>query len=281
MTFDQLEMLEAVILHGNYRAASEYLHKSQPSLSVGIKNLEEEFGISLFDRSEYRSQLTDQGKIFYQWAKQCLESFRSLSVVGKEMGNKLIEPTISIVLDPLVEFENIQTVFETCLGPKSATELKIRAEILGKGMELVKAKEATFAIGTIAKSHPEIESFPFKKIELIPVATKKVAENYRNFPQIIVSSPDTVGEMSKGPKCFVSDHNMKSKLIIGGFGWGRLAKHEIISEYKTKKLVSIKDPTIRSFHIDLCVMRNTTVPLGPLSKIIWSQLKSPSTSKHK
>lgn len=273
MTFDQLEMLEAVILHGNYRAASEHLHKSQPSLSVGIKNLEEEFGISLFDRSEYRSQLTDQGKVFYQWARQCLESFRSLSVVGKEMGNKLTEPTINVVIDPLVEFENIQSVFETCLGPKSATELRIRSEILGKGMELVKSKEVTFAIGVVPKPHPEIESFPFKKIDLIPVATKKVAESYKNFPQIVVSSPDTMGELSKGPKCYVSDHGMKTKLIIGGFGWGRLAKHEIELEYKSKKLVLIKDPLVRSIHVDLCVMRNMTVPLGPLSKSIWLGLK--------
>lgn len=267
MTFDQLEMLEAVILHGNYRAASEHLHKSQPSLSVGIKNLEEEFGITLFDRSEYRSQLTDQGKVFYQWARECLESFRSLSVVGKEMGNKLVEPAINVILDPLIEFENIQEIFTTCLGPKSATELRIRSEILGKGMELVKDKEATFAIGIMPKTHSSIESFPFKKIDLIPVATKKVAENYKNFPQIVVSSPDSMGELSKGPKCYVSDHSMKTKLIVGGFGWGRLAKHE------AKKLVAIKDSLVKPVHIDLYVMRNIAVPMGPLSKTIWAGLK--------
>jgi DNA-binding transcriptional LysR family regulator len=273
MTFDQLEMLEAVILHGNYRAASEYLHKSQPSLSVGIKNLEEEFGITLFDRSEYRSQVTDQGKVFYQWAKQCLESFRSLSVVGKEMGSKLIEPSINIVLDPLVEFAIIAPIFEVCLGPKSATELKIRSEILGKGMELVVAKEANFAIGTIGKTHPEIESFIFKKIDLIPVAAKNVAASYKNFPQIVVSSPDSLGELSKGPKCYVSDHSMKSKLICGGFGWGRLAKHEIETEFKNTKLVTIKDPQVKAIHIDLYAMRNLTQPMGPLAKKIWTSLK--------
>lgn len=274
MTFDQLEMLEAVILHGNYRTASEYLHKSQPSLSVGIKNLEEEFGITLFDRSEYRSQLTDQGKVFYQWARQCLESFRSLNVVGREMGKKLVEPSIHIVLDPLIEFENIEAIFETCLGPKIPTELKIRSEILGRGMELVINKEVNFAIGTINKSHPEIESFPFKKIDMIPVAVKKVAENYKNFPQIVIQSPDSVGELSKGPKCYVSDHNMKTKLITGGFGWGRLAKHEIENDYKSKKLIAIKDPQVRAIHFELCAMRNINMPMGPLAKKIWGDLKS-------
>lgn len=273
MTFDQLEMLEAVIIHGNYRAASEYLHKSQPSLSVGIKNLEEEFGITIFDRSEYRSQLTDQGKVFYQWAKQCLESFRSLAVVGKEMGTKFVEPSINIVLDPLVQFESIKGVFENCLGPKTPTELKIRSEILGKGMELVINKEANFAIGIKTRSHPEIESYPFKKIDMIPVGVKKIADNYKSFPQIVIQSPDSVGELSKGPKCYVSDHSMKTKLILGGYGWGRLAKHEIENEYKTKKLIVIKDTQVRAIHFDLFVMRNTNMPMGPLSKKIWADLR--------
>lgn len=274
MTYDQLEMLEAVILKGSFRAAAESLHKSQPSLSVGIKNLEEEFNISLFDRSEYRSVLTDQGKIFYQWAKESLEAFRNLHVIAKEMGSNLVEPAISLVIDPLIDFTEIRPVFETCLGPKSATELKIRSEILGKGLELLMKKETTFAIGTLTKSHPEIESFPFKKIAMIPVAVKRVADNYKNFPQIIVSSSDSIGELSKGPKCFVSDHHLKGQLISSGFGWGRLAKHEIEHVYKAKKLIPIKDAQVRSFHFELFLMRNLTVPMGPLAKRIWAELKT-------
>jgi DNA-binding transcriptional LysR family regulator len=275
MTFDQLEMLEAIVKMGNYKAASEHLHKSQPSLSVGIKKLEEEFSITIFDKSEYRSHLTDQGKIFYQWARESLESFRNLTVIAKEMGDQKTEPLINIVIDPLVEFSFIESIFEACLGAKSATELRIRSEILGKGMELVAAKEAHFAIGPILKSHPEIESFPFQKVEMIPVAVKSIADNHKNFPQIIVSSPDSTGTISKGPKCYVSDHSMKTKLILGGFGWGGLAKYEIEAELKSKKLVPIKDSSVKPVSFDLYVMRNKTKPMGPSAKKIWAGLKKP------
>ena len=274
MTYDQLEMLEAVIKMGNYKAAAEHLHKSQPSLSVGIKKLEEEFGIKLFDRSGYRSQLTEQGKVFYHWARETLDSFRNLSVIGNEMGKHHLEPTLAVVIDPLIEFEYIQSIFETCLGPKSPTELKLRSEILGKCQELVLSEEAQFGIGMVTKSHSEIESFPFKRIEMIPVALKRVAESYKNFPQIIVTGPDFGGELSKGPQCHVSDHGMKAKLIVNGFGWGRLARHEIEGEFKTKKLVSIMDAPVTPFSMDLCVMRKKTRPLGPVAKKIWTGLKS-------
>jgi DNA-binding transcriptional LysR family regulator len=37
MTYDQLEMLEAIVEKGSYKAAADHLHKSQPSLSMGFK----------------------------------------------------------------------------------------------------------------------------------------------------------------------------------------------------------------------------------------------------
>jgi DNA-binding transcriptional LysR family regulator len=273
MNFDQLEMLEAVVLKGNYKSASEHLHKSQPSLSVGIKKLEEEFDLVLFDRSEYRSQLTDQGRIFYQWAQESLESFRNLKVIAHEMGELHSEPTIHIVLDPLVEFSRIRGIFETCLGPKSPTELKMRSEILGKGLELILSGEAHFSIGTMSGSHPEIESFLFQKIEMLPVAIKNISGSYKNFPQVVVMSPETSGGLSKGPKCYVSDHSMKTKLILNGFGWGRLGKHEIEHELKSKKLMAIKDSHVKKVEFNLYAMRNKNFPMGPLAKKIWSELK--------
>lgn len=278
MTFDQLEMLEAIVKTGSYKAAADFLHKSQPSLSVGIKKLEEEFGITLFDRSEYRSRLTDQGKIFYQWAQGALESFRNLTVIGREMGDKENEPLINIVLDPLVEFNHIEGIFKTCLGQRAATELNIRTEILGKGMELVLAKESHLAIGTIAKASPELDSFLFQKVEMIPVAVKSVAESYKTFPQIVVSSPDFSGDLTKGLKCYVSDHATKCKLITAGFGWGRLAKTEIEKDLKSSKLVKIKDSVVKPISFDLHAMRNIHQPMGPLMKKIWADLKTKKPS---
>lgn len=273
MTYDQLEMLEAIVVHGNYKAAAEHLHKSQPSLSVGIKKLEEEFGIILFDPLAYRSQLTDQGRIFYQWAQQCLESFRNLSVVGQEMGRSNLEPKINIVVDPLIDFESLRAMFETCVAPNLATELHLQTAILGRGMEQVIDGEAHFAIGMIPKAHPDIESYVFTKIEMIPVAVKKIANQYQNYPQVIVSSPDSSGELTKGPKCFVSDHHMKSKLILSGYAWGRLSKFEIEGEFKNYKLVKVKDAKVRPVSFDLHVMRNVTRAMGPLGKKIWADLR--------
>lgn len=273
MTFDQLEMLEAIIQHGTHKAAAESLHKSQPSLSVGIKKMEEEYGISLFDRSEYRLKLTPQGKVFYRWASECLEAFRNLKVVGQEMGQKKTEPTLTISLDPLVEFDQVHPVFSTCLGPHTVTELTIRSEILDRGMVLVLAGEADLAIGPILRANDKLESFFFRQVEMIPVCSRKLAPDFKKLPQIVVRSSATQGELSKGPKCYVSDHSMKCKLILEGHGWGRLARHEIEEEFKAKSLVKVNDHVVKSFTLDLHVMRNKQKAQGPIAREIWQKLK--------
>ncbi|MBC7465978.1 MAG: LysR family transcriptional regulator [Bdellovibrio sp.] len=72
MTFDQLETLEMIVEKGSFKAAADHLHKTQPSLSVAIKKLEEEFDLKLFNRDQYRPKLTAEGIVFYNWAKQTL-----------------------------------------------------------------------------------------------------------------------------------------------------------------------------------------------------------------
>ena len=52
MELRQLRYAVAVADHLNFRQASRALHVAQPSLSVQIKQLEEEIGVALFIRSK-------------------------------------------------------------------------------------------------------------------------------------------------------------------------------------------------------------------------------------
>ena len=52
MTIIQLEYLLAVASCGSFSKASELCFVTQPSLSMQIKNLEEELGVILLDRTK-------------------------------------------------------------------------------------------------------------------------------------------------------------------------------------------------------------------------------------
>ena len=53
--------------------ASEELHISQPAISQSIKKLEEQIGGTLFLRSNKGMELTEEGKMFYEYVKGALE----------------------------------------------------------------------------------------------------------------------------------------------------------------------------------------------------------------
>lgn len=64
MEIRQLEYFQAVSRLQNFTRAAEELHVSQPSVTNSIHKLEEELGVQLFDRSQKKIALTDEGKAF-------------------------------------------------------------------------------------------------------------------------------------------------------------------------------------------------------------------------
>ncbi len=62
-----------VAKHKHMTRASEELHISQPAISQSIKKLEEELGGTLFLRSNKGMELTEEGKMFYEYVKGALE----------------------------------------------------------------------------------------------------------------------------------------------------------------------------------------------------------------
>lgn len=64
MTLNQLYYFVEVCRVKNVTKAAENLNISQPSLSVAIRNLEQELGVSLFHRNNKKITLTNDGKHF-------------------------------------------------------------------------------------------------------------------------------------------------------------------------------------------------------------------------
>src|SRR5688572_14730232 len=73
MTYDQLSAFLYVAREGSFTAASAALHKSQPAVSKLVRNLEQELGLQLFDRSAYRATLTEAGQRFYERERRARE----------------------------------------------------------------------------------------------------------------------------------------------------------------------------------------------------------------
>ena len=69
MTIIQLEYLLAVANYGSFSLAAEKCFVTQPSLSMQVKNLEEELGVIVLDRSKKPVLPTDAGLAVIRQAK--------------------------------------------------------------------------------------------------------------------------------------------------------------------------------------------------------------------
>jgi DNA-binding transcriptional LysR family regulator len=79
MDLRQLNYFMEIARLASFSKASQHLHLSQPTLSKMIKNLEEELGVPLFDRSTRRIHLTDTGEVLKEQGQLILKAFENLN----------------------------------------------------------------------------------------------------------------------------------------------------------------------------------------------------------
>src|SRR4030042_3996210 len=72
LNFHHLEVFYAVARHLNFSRAAEELYISQPAVSKHVKDLERDLGVDLFRRNGRRGELTDAGRLVYDYAGPAL-----------------------------------------------------------------------------------------------------------------------------------------------------------------------------------------------------------------
>lgn len=75
---DKLEMFIALASEGHFGRAAEALNTSQPTLSAGIKQLEEQLGVQLVIRGSRYGGLTPEGQSALVWARRITADTRQL-----------------------------------------------------------------------------------------------------------------------------------------------------------------------------------------------------------
>jgi DNA-binding transcriptional LysR family regulator len=144
MILHQLKIFQTVAKQGGFSRASKDLHLSQPGISISIKKLEEELGVSLFERLGRSIQLTPAGRIVEEHVGQLMDILAQLQqavdgIKGLQLGQLRCgaATTVGIYLLPklLVQFKQRFPKIEThLLVERSATiEEKILANELDIG----------------------------------------------------------------------------------------------------------------------------------------------------
>jgi DNA-binding transcriptional LysR family regulator len=139
----QLETFLAVAEEKSFSRAAKRLHRTQPAVSQAVRNLEEELGELLLDRSSRDGTLTDAGRLLQEYAQELLnlrnEARQSLVELRQLQKGRLAiaanEYTSLYLLRVLHEFRRVHPMIhiaiQRTLASKVPQQLQEHAAELG------------------------------------------------------------------------------------------------------------------------------------------------------
>ena len=85
MTLQQLQYVVAVAEHGHFGRAAEACHVTQPTLTMGVRKLEDELDVVLFDRGRHPVRPTEDGRRIVEQARVVLRESEGLQDIVREL----------------------------------------------------------------------------------------------------------------------------------------------------------------------------------------------------
>ncbi len=267
--------------------ASEELHISQPAISQSIKKLEDQLGGILFLRSNKGMELTEEGKMFYEYVKGALElinnaeneftSFKDLSKGEIKIGcsttlTKLI--LINVLKSFHLDYPNININITNDLTSNLINDLKIgkldfvifnESNIRETNLNLEKIKE--LKQGFIY--NPEFYDDNINNLEdlnKVPLILQKGESNSRKLLDYIALQ----NNVRLIPKMEVVSQDLITEFVNIGLGIGFSIIDLAKRNYKNIKELNINK---KIPNINIYLATNKSVSLTFASKMFINYLK--------
>lgn len=291
MTLEQLKMLKQVYQSGSLKKASAAMFKTQPAISQGIKQLESDLGVSIFNRDGYRLVLTAEGEQIYQHALRVLNESSQIEQLAKHFshGN---EPIIRLAFEASFDLNIFLPLLDKIQNEFPKTQIVLKQEYLSGPMESLINLKVDLIISPnieILSATEDIDSLLIHESFMTVVAAPRLLMRHPNLNQIqelqneyqiIVQDTGTATKdlelgVQKGQrKWYVNDFNTKKTLILSGMGWGSLPHFLIESELNEQSLLPIKiNYEERNNTIKYYAMKMKNTILGPVAEKLWKDLK--------
>jgi len=253
-----LEVFLSVAKHLNYTRAGEELNLSQPSVSIRIKQLENELGMKLFEQLGKKVALTDAGLLLVsharrviaaiQDAKQALEELQGLERGSLRIGASTT-PGMYLIPQIIAGFKERYPKIEVHLGIKDTKQVEegvIRNEF-----------DFGFVGGHLVGDEVDVLAWVTDQLVLVvgpkhPLAKKKSikAEDLRKEKFIL-------RELGSATRSTIASHLQKSSLAVqtvmemenpesvkkavqSGLGIAFISKFAVEIELRAKTLVAVR-----------------------------------------
>lgn len=227
MTLRHMKIFVSVFQNSSITKAADELHLAQPSVSFSIREIEEYYGIRLFERIGRRIFPTEAGKEFYGYALHIMSLFEEMEKKIKNwdtLGTLRIGASITIGTHILpVLIQEYQTRFPS---------LTIEALINSSAAIEQHVLNNTIDIGLIENhpDHPELSFIPFMEDSLCAVVSVS--------HPLAAQETVTLAQMSEYPFLMREKGSAGREILDACFSLNHLSVRPLWESTSTQAIVS-------------------------------------------
>jgi DNA-binding transcriptional LysR family regulator len=288
-TLDQLAVLTAVADTGSFSAAATKLKRGQSVISYTIANLETQLGVTLFERSGRRPNLTPAGRAVLEDARRVGVMIDSLRARAGAL-RQGFEAEVSIAVDVLFSMPALVCALHDFAEKFPSVSLRLRMEAIGGVAQLVTEGICTLGLsGGPFLNNDQLERRAIGAITLSPVATPShplaklsnvTRADARDHVQLVLSD---ASRLTEGQDFGVialktwrlGDLAAKHALLLAGLGWGNMPDHLVKDDLAAGRLTHIKIDAEPTYKYGLYLIHRTDHPPGRAGAWLADRLARP------
>lgn len=153
--FKLLQSFVSVAETGSFRGAAEKLHRSQSVVSTQVRQLEEQIGLKLFERTTRRTEMTPQGKKLLRHFRIALNEIESgLEELRQEALGEVGHIAMACV--PSIAGSVLPAVLKRFRDIRPNIGFRLVEQTSVMLLETVKSREVDFGIGPFVSDEPDL-----------------------------------------------------------------------------------------------------------------------------
>jgi DNA-binding transcriptional LysR family regulator len=172
MDFDQLITFLEVARQGSFSRAGEKVFRSQSAVSAQIRQLEQEYGDRLLDRSGKSVKLTPAGQVFYEYAER-LKNLRDESLTAVADHSRTPRGTLRVGANEATCLYVLPEVFAEYCRRYPPVQISIYRNFSYKIVEKLENGSVEVGILTLPIQSPSLKIHPIFRDKLMVMVSPK------------------------------------------------------------------------------------------------------------
>ncbi len=254
LDIETLKILDLIVRLGSFAKAADQLNRAQSAISYQIKKLEQHLGVSLFDRSKYRAELTPEGNAILTEGRRLLQQAHNLEVLAERFSQGW-EPRLEIVIDGSVPMEPVMRALKHLSEMDISTRVQLRTEFLSGCQRWFDKHSSDLMLVKDYQSNPYLVAKPLKPMDVKlvvssdhPLASIKHIElkHLHEHIELTIADSGTLDLQHPDDLQFGGDRvfylngfSAKKESILLGVGFGWVPDYLITNELESGTLVEI------------------------------------------